>query len=364
VKKITQRQLIIFYCIYSFAIKFLLLPQLLTRGAANDAWIAALAGTIIELFILWVVLQILTKNKDNDIFSIPSTSERGRLYANFMRRIPLLLMLFIFLLQLMILTKQSFYLLSENMFENLPPYMFIVPMLMLGVYFCFTSSNSLFRSGEIFYAFLILGLIVSVLPAFTQINAREALPLFSAGLSPVLTTALATLIYFESASFLLMFSGEVKIEKNFQKKFMTTAAIVGAFFVFFVFMFWSLFLGVSSSKNVAVANMTGYSSVMAQGGRTGWILVSIWLLLLLLRFGVTFFCAFKSIKYITGVKKRTGIISVSLAIFIFLLSSHVFTGMREMQLFIENIRWIILALYLIIPLLFFIATKRKGGKHV
>jgi len=351
-KKITQRQLIIFYCIYSFAIKFLLLPQLLTRGSGNDAWISALIGTVIELLVLWMVLGVMTANKDKDIYQA-----RGA-------KIVMPLMLLVFLLQIMILTKQSFYLLGENMFENLSAFMFIIPMLLLGIFFCFTSTQSIFRSGEIFYVFLAVGIAVSVLPALGQINAREALPLFSSGMRPILTTTLINLIYFESASFLLMFSGEIKIEENFKKRFMAVATAVGVFFVFFVFMFWSLFAGVSSAKNVAVANMTGYSSIVASGGRTGWILVAVWLLLLLLRFGVTFYCAFKSTKYITGLKNRAGIISVTLALVVFLLSSFVFTGLREMQLFITNMRWVILGLYIVIPVLFFVFGFTRRNRDV
>ena len=352
-KKITQRQLIIFYCIYSFAIKFLLLPQLLTRGAGNDAWIVALVGTIIEITVLHLVLRVLVLRKDSDIskISLPHKS----------KFIPLFL---IFLLQIMILTKQSYYLLSENMFEDLSVYMFVIPMLMLGIYLCFTSSRSIFRSGEIFYVFLIIGIAFSVFPSLGQINPREVLPVFSGGLTPILITTLFSLIYFESASFLLMFCGEIKIEENFQKKFMTTAVIVGVFFIFFVFMFWSLFGGVASSKNVAVANMTGYSSLMAQGGRTGWVLVSIWLLLLLLRFGITFFCAFKCIKYITGAKKCAGVISLSLAVTVLLLSAFVFAGMRDLEIFILSMRWVILALYFAIPLWFFVGSKKEGAENV
>ena len=349
--KITQRQLIIFYCIYSFAIKFLLLPQILTRGSANDAWITALIGTVVELLVLWLVLHVLVKNKDKDVSKIG--------WSRFIFPV----MFLVFVLQILILTKQSFYLLSENMFENLPVYMFVIPMLLLGIYFCFTSSQSLFRSGEIFYVFLILGIAISVFPALGNISPREALPIFANGMAPVLTTAIASLIYFESASFMLMFSGEIKIKKDFKKQFMTVATIVGVFFVFFVFMFWSLFVGVSSSKNVAVANMTGYSSIMAQGGRTGWVLISIWLLLLLLRFGVTFYCAFKCIKYTSGIKNRAGIMSIALAITVFLLSSFAITGMRELQIFIHNFRWVIFAVYFIIPILFYISTRRSR-EHV
>lgn len=336
-KKISTRQLIIFYFIYSFSIKFLMLPQLLSKTAGADGWISAAFGTIIELLVLWFVLSLIQSPK----FKV--------------QKFILPLMLAIFLLQIFILINQSFNLLKDNLFENLSVYYFSVPMILLGVFFCFMPTRSVFRSGEIFFVFIIFGIILSVFPALAKINPQEVLPIWSSTGS-IFSALYLNLIYFESAFFLLMFRNDIKVEKHFRKKFMTVATIVGAFFVFFIFMFYALFGPLAPMKNVAVTNLTIYSSYMTGNGRLDWVLVTMWLLLLLLRFGVTFFCAFMCLRNITGLKKRAGILGAGIAVFVWVVSTFVFSTSRNLNAFIHAIPWLIASLYIAIPVAFFAAS--------
>lgn len=356
-KKISTRQILIFYAIYSFSIKFLMLPQILATHAARDAWIVALIGTIVELVVLFIALTVLVKLRDTDIYSA-ARKDFKIVGAKFI----VLLMLFLFILQLLILLKQIFYLLQTQMFENLSFRNFAIPMLTLGIFFCFFPARSIFRSGEIFWVFIIVAIAISIIPAVGQIRPWEVLPIFNRGAGPIWSGVYRNLIYFESASFLLIFAGDIKVEQNFRKKFMTLAILVGASFVLFVFMFYALFGPMSSTKTIAIANLTLYSSFFSNTGSMDWVLVSIWLLLLTMRFGVTFFCAFSCLRYITAIKHRAGILGASLGIAIYLLLTLVFRNMTELDSFIYHAAPAIVSLYILIPLSFYIFTLRKGGK--
>ena len=359
-KKISQRQLIIFYCIYSFAIKFLMLPQLLSTHAGKDAWLSALFGTVLELAVLFLVLNVLIIGRDGDIYSDIRNNTKA-----IGGKIIIALMLAVFLLQAFILIRSAYHLLNDNLFEDISVKLFSVPMLIMGIFFCFLPARAIFRSGEIFYVFIIIGIALSVFPALSQISASEILPIADHGAKPMFTGFYYNLIYFESASFLLMFSGDIKIEKHFRKKFMITAGIVGLFFVFFVFMFYSLFGPLAATKNIAVANLTLYSSFITNNGRLDWVLITIWLLLLMLRFGVTFYCCFTAVRYITNVKHRAGLIGLPLAVFIYLITTLLFASQESLNNFIKNIPWLIAGLYILIPVLFFINSlinKKKKAE--
>jgi len=334
----------IFYCIYSFSIKFLMLPQLLSKTAGADCWLAALFGTVIELLVLWVALTILSRTK----------TPQGKSPASYLSHT---LMLALFLLQLFILINQAFGLLNDNLFDEISVQGFIIPMLLLGVFFCFMPTRAVFRSGEIFFVFIIIGIALSVFPALTNINPKEVLPIFGQGAKSV-HAMYVNLIYFESASMLLIFNGQIKIEKHFRKKFMTLATVLGAFFVFFVFMFYSLFGPLAPFKGNAVSNLTLYSSYITNSGRLDWVLITIWLLLLLLRFGITFFCAYSCIKNITSIKNRAGILSCMIAIFVYFISVFLFPSGRHLNRFIETVPWLIAGLYAAVPALFLLNKRR------
>ena len=359
-KKISSRQLIIFYCIYSFSIKFLMLPSLLAKTAGKDAWISALAGTLLELTILFIALTVLTRNQDTDIYShLRGENPRTKVVRSAMGKVVIFAMLAVFLLQLFILVNQTFHLLNENLFDKVSVRYFSIPLLLLGMFFCFMPARAIFRSGEVFFVFIIIGIALSVFPAITRINASEILPIFNNGVSPSVKAFYMNVIYFESAFFLLMFMGDIKIEKHFRKKLMITATILGLFFVFFVFMFYSLFGPLAPLKNTAVSNLTVYSSYITNNGRLDWVIVTMWLLLLFLRIGVTFYCAFACLRYITHLKHRAGYLSACLAIFVYLLSTFIFATTQDLTRFMGAILWLIAALYVIVPVLLLILGGRK-----
>ena len=358
--KITARQLIIFYCIYSFSIKFLTLPQILSQGSGRDAWIAALLGTVLELALLFLTLKVLENGKGSDIYS------DFRANTTFIGAKAFAIVLFsIFFFQLFILANTSFTLLSDSLFAELNKHLFIIPLVLFGTLFCFSQAQAIFRSGEIFYLLIILGLVLSVIPVIGQIRPSEVTPILSNGFMPVLNTTYNNLIYFESTALLLVFSGDIKMEKKFKRNFMTVASIVGLFFVLFVFMFYALFGPLAPTKTMAVANLSTYSSFLTQGGRLDWILICIWLLLLLLRFGITFYCAFASIRYIFNIKHRAGYISFSLALAVYLLFIFIFVYDSRLQGLIATLAPAVAALFFLVPLTAFINStilkRRKPG---
>ena len=336
------------------------MPGLLSSGAGRDAWIVALVGSAIELGILFLVLNVLTIGKGSDIYS-DLRANTTFIGAKFL----VILMLAMFLLQLLILTSQSYLFLNEHLFSNtLNIHKFIVPLMLFGIFFCFMPARSFFRSGEIFYIVAILALALSVLPSLPQMRPSEITPMFGGGAAPIFKTLFHNLIYFESASFLLVFSGDIKVEKNFRRNFMITAGIVALFFVFFVFMFTSLFGPIADIKNVAIANLTLHSSFLTQSGRLDWILICVWLLLLLIRFGVTFFATFACIRYLFNIKHRAGYIGFGIATIIYLLFYFLFADKSSLDSFIRTVAPGVAALLIFIPIACFVNAlilKRRNG---
>ena len=377
VKKITGRQLVIFYCIYSFAIKFLSLPSLLSGEAGHNAWIAALIGTLMELLVLFAVLCVLVIGQGSDIYSDMRTNTKF-VGAKFV----VLCMLALFLLQLFILAAQSYVLLSQNLFTELNLHKFLAPLVIFGVLFCFMPARAIFRSGEIFFILVILGVALSVFPALTQMRPSEVTPIFGGGFLPILRSSYLNLIYFESAAFLLVFSGDINQRgtargmqetqppiynpKRFIGRFMMIAGGVGFFFVFFVFMFTSIFGPLGTTKYLAVTNLTTYSEFLTQSGRLDWLLVCIWALLLLLRFGATFFAAFACVRYLFNVKHRAGYIGFSIALFLYLMIWLLVRTPARLNDFVLLAAPAIAVLFFLVPLACFVNAlilrrRKKGG---
>ena len=342
--KISTRQIIIFYFIYSFAIKFLMLPHFLSTDAGRDGWITALLGSLLELLILFAVTRVL--QKDTDIYQTlrKKTSTVGA------KAILSVLLLF-FILQILITLKQTSNLLETTLYEDLNPLSFAIPILILGVAFCYAPTRSIFRSGELFYILIIIALGLSILPAINKIDMAEVLPILNNGTNPLFSGIYKNLIYFESAAILLMFKGDIKIDKNFSKRFMFWAGIGAIVFVAFVFLYYTMFGPLTIARPLSIVNITQQSSYITQNGRLEWIIVCVWLILLLIRFGVTFFACFVALRHITQTKLQPAAIAFPLAILIYIIHAFVIVSLVDLHNFINALLPFILAFYIFVAVL-------------
>ncbi|MCL2229102.1 MAG: GerAB/ArcD/ProY family transporter [Firmicutes bacterium] len=357
-KKISTRQLIIFYCIYSFSLKFLALPRLLATTSGRDAWLAAIIGTVVELLVLFMTLNILTMRQDTSVYD-DLKRNTTRIGAKFV----MILMLSMFLLQLFVLTGTSNILVTEQLFHSIGKQAFLIPLVLFGLLFCVFQARAMFRAGEIFYLLIIFGVVIGIAPAVRQMDLSMLTPIGEGGFMPILLGAFRNLVFFESAMFLLIFSGEVEIKKHFKTKFMLTSTLVGLIFVFFVFMTITLFGPLAEYKTVAIANITMYSKFLVQGGQLDWILVCIWLLLLLIRFGVTFYCVFACCKYIFGLKKFAWAIGLVISITLWAVYTFAVQSTERLDSFVIMVATVTAVLFILVPAICFInaliARKRK-----
>jgi len=350
-KKISGRQFLIFYFIYSFAIKFLMLPHFLSVVAGRDAWIAMGSGALIELLVLWVVLFVMTRDKEKDVYN--------GLRSPFLAKPVSVIIFAFFLAQTLITLEHTKYLLSHTLYETLSVHMFIIPMLILGAFFCYSKTRAVFRSGEIFYILIIVAIFLAVVPSVLKMDAREVLPVFGNGLRPVLRAVYNNLIYFEAAFVLLIFKGEVDIKGKFKCKFMTWAAIGVLMLIAFVFVYYSVFGPLANLRTLGIIDITGQHSYITQGGRLEWIIVCVWLLLLLIRFGVLFYCCFATARYVTHLQKFQP------AWIVFPLAAGIYTAhlLLTLNKVLTVLRPFVLGFFVLVPLLFFVMAKipQKGG---
>jgi hypothetical protein len=229
-------------------------------------------------------------------------------------------------------------------------------------------TRAVFRAGELFYVLVLVGLGLAFLPSLAKINAAEVLPVLDGGVAPVLSGVYRNLVYFESGVVLLVFMGDVQTDKGFTRNFMISAASAAVVFVFAVFLFSSIFGPLASAKQLAIVNLTQVSSYIAQNGRLEWIMVLAWLVLLLLRFGVTFFCCFALLRYITGIKKfQPAALAFPLAVVFYAVHAWVIVSVADIGNFIERLLPFILGFYIIVPLFLLavalVNSKREVGKN-
>jgi len=319
-KKISTRQIIIFYLIYTFAIKFVMLPHLLSLDSGSNGWISAIIGSVIELLVLFAVVSYLKGEEDIYADLRKKTTVVGA-------KIILFILFTFFMLQAVLTLTHTQDVLGSTIYENFEELLLVIPMLLLAIYFCYAPTRSVFRSGELFFVLIIVGLGLALLPAIDKVNFNE---LNMRG--DILRGVLNNLIFFEGALILLMFRGDIKIEKHFTKKFMSWAVVGAVVFVAFVAIYYTIFGPLFIYKPLGVIDIAGQNSYISQNGRLDWIIVCIWFVLLVIRFGMLFFAAFASMRYVSHVRFQPAIIVFPLAIVIYVLFATDFVDLLPVWL--------------------------------
>jgi len=212
-------------------------------------------------------------------------------------------------------------------------------------------TRAVFRGCELFYVLIILGLGLALLPAISKSNPAEVLPVIDNGLSPIFSGLYKKLIYFEPAAILLLFHGDIKTNRKFTRTFMSWAGICAIVFIGFVFLYYTMFGPLTIAQPLSVVNITGQSSYISQNGRLEWIIACIWLVLLLIRFGVTFFACFATARYVTHIRFQPAAIAFPLALIVFVLYMFVFPSFADLKSLITMLRPFILVFYILIPII-------------
>jgi len=312
-----------------------MVPHLLSQGAGRGAWIAALIGILVELGLVFLALLIIERGKP--IFKV---------------LIPIMFLVFLF--HILITANSSFQLINDHLFFGINVQKVLIPLALFGICFCFLQNRALFRSGEIFYWIIIIALVLSIAPSLTSIRFNEIYPVEKS--ISIFETAFMNIIYFESAFFILLFSGSVDTGKNFKRRFMISASVLSIIFVFFIALMTGVFGMLAPFKESGIIDLTAASSFLAGAGRMDFLLICVWLLVILLRFGAAFYFAYTCIIKTISLKKFKYIPAIVLGVGVWVMIT--FMPM------IQNI-WIagaVFTLILIVSILAFVSSKKREIK--
>ncbi|MDR0976070.1 MAG: hypothetical protein LBM01_03900 [Christensenellaceae bacterium] len=259
--RISDRTAIIFYIILSVGIKVFTLPKELNL-------LTAILGAVFE-FLLLALMLFLIRLKISPLIN------------------KFLLFIFgaILGLQVWFIIRDLNLFVFNRLFEEFSP---IIYFALLGLFFLFIVSSkpqSVFRSAEILWPLLLLGIVVCVAPPSLEITAK--LPEFEAF---NVLNFIKVLPYFSAPLFLFIFKDNLVRNKGFNKKFILYSIGSLLFFVFFVFLFHNIAGALAETKDIAPLGITVYASYLIQNGEFDFLLISIMLLHLLYCLALVF-CA-------------------------------------------------------------------------
>lgn len=266
---INLRQLCIGYFLYSVCIKVLTLPSELASTAGNWAWVSAIFGTVFELVMVLVASLILK-----------FTNNQGRCF-----RVICWLLLPVIIAEIVVTAIQIYHLAYTDLFTDLGITVFVITLLALGLFFLTRQPRAVFRTGEILRLFFALGLVLAIIPTLYNLNV-DWHDLVSGDSSQIFPATLSHLLFFESATFVLVFGSETHKTTNELCRINLTAVLCGIGYIAFMILFVLLFGGLTRHQTMGLVDLTTAAQFITSSGSLDWLIATSILSALILRFGV------------------------------------------------------------------------------
>ncbi|MCL2847456.1 MAG: spore germination protein [Firmicutes bacterium] len=176
IKALSIRQLAILVFIVSLGAKFFTLPILMMKMGGRVAWVALLALLVIDILVIAAFSVASRKSPDKTAFSIIEET-LGRIGS----RIIFIAIFVLLAFRAIMLFGDIAQFFSRNIFDGLPNWILLLPVVILCISFGSKSLRSLGRTSEILIFFIVPAIIVVFLLLLKTSNWVRLLPLVGEG---------------------------------------------------------------------------------------------------------------------------------------------------------------------------------------
>lgn len=357
-KILTSRQTAMLLFISVISLKFLVFPALISNYSKRDSYVVVFLFLSLELLVMFLVLLFI-KKYPNLTFKEVLTNTFGEIFA---KAVYFILFAY-FLMKTLFLIKETHNYFLEAIFDELPWWYFIIPLLIFLSYIMSKSLNSLARSVELLFWFIVVSIGVSVVAPLYSIDLLNIFPIFENGFSPIVTAMFYSVFSFGDYLLLILFMGRIKFEKGTIKKIMLYMTFCLLFITAFYIVFVALFNNSGINHILAISDISVRSGYPYSQEKLDWLAILIWTITLLFQLGVYSMVTKNCFNEVIKTKKPFVPIAV-ISISLFVLSMILYLNLELMLKVTTSIPFLIFSIVVqagipLLLLLCFIILKCK-----
>ena len=290
-KEISSHQFILLSLFLLLSTKIFTLQPFVYSFSQKDAFWSILLGAIIDILITLFVIFVLQKYKDISFFELLRKTF-GKIFA----KIILCIMFIIILFKVTFLAEETFTFFIKFLYEDLNLAIYIIPMAFVCGYFSIKGITTISRTIEIFYIFVLGGIIICALTATDGINFDNILPIFENGFLPTLNGLPAQIFYRGNGLILLCFMGKIDFSKHFTFKFLTAKTFITLLLLAITLIFYLVYGPSTKYVEFALADLPQYNPFVSDLGRLNWLSVVVCIIALILTTCIFIYCLSLIIK--------------------------------------------------------------------
>lgn len=206
-KQLTINQFKLLLIGFAVSPEILRLPSILVGAAKQDAWIAAVLGLIYPIFIVLVCSYIINIYPQHTILEI-SRICYGKFIGNTLN--------FIYLLQFAFFSSTIAVscsgILKTYLVGFMSPLKILLVLISMALYIETRGLRVLGKTNELI-TYLLLIIIATSIPALGVSNIKNVMPVFGAGISNIMKSAMKTVYFYSGFEAMLLFHPYVENKK-------------------------------------------------------------------------------------------------------------------------------------------------------
>ena len=355
-KQVSTRQFVVVQFLVALAVKMFMLPALMLRVVGKDSYIVMLAWIAFEFVDLTFVVLLARRNPDKTMYEI-LTDAFGKVVS---RVIVAMFTLFVCAKGLLVLGElKTFFIIT--MYADINWVVMLIPLMALLCAFGIRSLRSIGRTAELITPVIVVSTLVLSGLLLGDIEFANLLPVMENGFAPIKKGMLTFPMWFGDVSFLLMFLGNIKINRGFIWKSYLSKLVATALVMLFSVTLFSTYANVSTLIDYGnnVSNMTQLSMGAQDNGRFDLMFYCIWLFTVFLKLALIFYFFTRNLGFIVGTRNNYLMSPICAAVW-YAVSAFVLRNENVSYLFFTSaVKYALCPVAFVMPMLLYITALLK-----
>lgn len=267
-RTITTNQMCAMIFILFIGNKLLILPSMLYYIAKNDAIIFILANCVLDLIMIALFIYANKKSENTNIYTRAEI-----VFGKFITKFLCCVFAIYFLLKIHLVLSETENFLFTTIYTTLGADWFILPIIVVSLWVVSRGIKNIARTTEVFSLIVFFGIAISILISLQNVNPDGILPLGTASGKDWLNMFVNSCMWFGNYFSLFFLVGQVKIEKNTNKKLLLSG--LNAYLVIIVLfaVFYSIFETSSVVHYFAISDIVSFTPTLSSLSKLDWFTV-------------------------------------------------------------------------------------------
>ncbi len=267
-KQLTVWQCTMLVAVCIVATKFQRFPALIAKDYGNNGWVYLLLMLLFDLLFVWLLVSSLTKLKDKTFFELLE-EKLGKV----VKTIICVIVAFYFFFKSVVTYRGTHEFFANMLFDKLSWFYFSILFALLLIIMVGGGLNNIGRSAELYSYIIAFGLITSIILGILKVDLWNIMPIMDMDVGVFAKSSIKHLPWLGDYLVILLFIGNVKIDKNPVKPIMLSYIATSLLIVTVYIIFYCINESLSVYQANSLSAITQYSLIGLGVGRPDWFLV-------------------------------------------------------------------------------------------